>query len=120
MPGFHTFQHPNTATSEVAVVQQVQIHLDLRGEAGELLVVLHDILNEDSFFDTKVKVSCSIFMEIIFNVLGLWNPWKFNIIQLDRGKQLPVGAIECQAHSLAFLRISVCAEHQIVLLSRWP
>ena len=51
-------------------------------------------------------------MEIICNVLGLWNPWKVIIIQLDWSKLVPIAVVE--SHALLWVRIR--AEDKVFVL----
>ena len=116
MTSIFTLKSPYTATTEVAVVEQVQSHLQGSWKSLEFLIELHGSLDEHAFLNSQVKICCPILVEIISNVLGLGNPWQIFIIQLDWSKLVPCTAVECHAHGFALPRVWVSAEDQVVVL----
>ena len=51
---FLTIQLPNAATTEVAVIQLTQSHLQVGWQAEELLVEIHGCLDEHPLLDLQI------------------------------------------------------------------
>ena len=90
-----TFKLPDAAAGEVTVVQHIESHLVISWKRMILLPKLHCSLDKDPLFHSDIKISCPILMEVITNVLGLFDPRKVVTTKLNWSKVVFSAAIKC-------------------------